>query len=154
MPQNPNNPSPGFRKRTPRKKKAEPAVVEPTVSDTDHTAALLRTLEQRYDCQLTAGQVKVNEATVRVSYLNEEKGVAFEIYPKQGGLNSGIKRKINSDVLQLSLLRDHWSKAGKADVKCGVVFGDQTSLDDYRGKNGPSWARRAAELHGVQLLVL
>ena len=156
MPQNPNNPSRGFRKRTPRTKKAEPTAVaaETTVSDADRTATLLRKLEQRYDCQLTAGQTKVNEATVRVTYLNEEKGLAFEIYPKQGGINSGIKRKINTDVLQLSLLRHHWAGAGKENITCGIVFGDQTSLDDYRGKKGPSWARRAAELHGVELLTL
>ena len=153
MPENPNNPSPGFRKRTPRTIKDEP-VVEAGVSESEHEATLKSALEKRHGGELTAGQLKVDEATVRVTYLNEEKGLAFEIYPKQGGLNSGIKRKINTDILRLSLLNDHWAKAGKATTTCAVVFGDQASLDDYQGKNGPSWARRAAELHGVKLLVV
>lgn len=163
MPNNPNRPqrtpSPGFRKRTPAAKQQGKPEVTPKVEDTSardaaHTAKLSASLATKYSCELASGQLKVNDSTVRVSYLNEEAGVAFEIYPKQGGLNSGIKRKVTADLLKLALLKKHWAASHGDKASCGIILGDQDSLDDFLGKKGPSWMRRAAEEFGVEVITL
>ena len=151
-------PSPGFRKRSPASKPAttnKPApVVDTSARDEAHEAALLAKLEATHGCKLTPGQLKIDGATVRVGYLNEEAGLAFEIYPKQGGLNSGIKRKVSADVLKLGLLRQHLAAKLGDKVVCAVVLGDRAGLDDYLGKKGPSWMRKAAEFCQVGILHL
>ncbi|NJC28374.1 hypothetical protein [Neolewinella antarctica] len=157
MPKRPN-PSPGFRKRSPASKPAgtgrNPQPANTAAQDKAHEAALLTRLETTHGCKLTPGQVKANDATIRVGYLNLDAGLAFEIHPKQGGLNSGVKRKISADVLKLSLLRQHYKTTEDKDITVGVVLGDQISLDDYLGKKGPSWMREAARLHEVAILNL
>ncbi|OAV43753.1 hypothetical protein [Lewinella sp. 4G2] len=163
MPDKPHRPqrsaSPGFRKRVRTDQPVAPAATGPSPAeiqarDTAHEADLVSRLSQLHGQELAPGQLKVEEATVRVGYLNAAAGLAFEVYPKRKGNNSGIKRKITADILKLALLKKHWAAEHGDKVVCAIVLGDAAAVSDYIGVKGPSWMRRAAEQFGVEVITM
>lgn len=143
-------------KRTPNPNQQPKRMMpEPSPQDDAVTAkALLEQLEKTHGCELPKGQLKVKEATLRIGALNLDAGLAFEIHPKAGGLNSGLRRKVCADILKLSLLRRHFKEVENKDISVGIVLADQDSVDSLLGKKGPSWVREAALLHEVSVTTL
>lgn len=83
---------------------------------------------------------------VEVDGCTPDRSVLVEAYARQGELKGAQLKKISQDVLKLALIKrdPRW-----ADARVIIAFTSQEAHDSVTG-----WLRHAAEVFGVELLVV
>lgn len=122
-----------------------------SLNENELTMAIVTKLSAKHKCQLDPTQFRIDESLVKVGAMNVEAGFAFDIHPKPGQLNSGVKRRICQDILKLSLVKTFFKTTEDRDITVAIILGDKDALDSFQGVTHPTWMKRAADMVGVEV---
>jgi hypothetical protein len=120
-------------------------------SENELMTAIISKLSAKHKCSLDPSQFRIDESLVKVGAMNATAGFAFDVHPKPGPLNSGVKRRICQDILKLSLVKTYFKTSEDRDITVAVILGDKDALDSFQGITHPTWMKRAADMAGVEV---